>query len=61
MTIDGLFKKAIGKIHKPTAISALEDEVLETSVMIQYYEKIVNDLQIKKAKLNQKIGMMKDE
>jgi len=61
LTIDGIFKKAIGKVHKPTMISALEEDVLEINATIQYYEKLVNNLQIKKAQLNQKIGMMKDE
>lgn len=61
MTIDGFFKKAIGKVHKPTAISSLEDDVLELSAEIEYYERHLTQLKIQKAQLQQKIRMMRDE
>ena len=41
MTIDGLFKKAVGKIHKPTMISALRDDIREHHQIIEHYQSLI--------------------
>lgn len=36
--LDGLGKKVIGTIHKPTKISAIKDDIVEHHDFIKYYQ-----------------------
>jgi len=53
--LDAVGKKLIGKIHKPTMISALKDDIDEHHNFIQYYQKKIQAHGFEIQELEQKI------
>lgn len=52
-------KKLVGKIHKPTMISALEDEIIESEALVKLYEQYIESQKNKIADNRRKIEELK--
>ncbi len=56
-----LAKKVIGKVHKPTAISAIEDEIIETKSFIQYHDDLSLSYSLHLRTLRRRLQELHDE